>query len=334
MSDLRGGIRLICGFCVLLTPVLVAGDDLQGIRVTGTIRAVRQHLVQVPRIQGQSGRVTLTWIIPNSATVETGDIVAEFDPTQQQENAREALAKYEDLLHTIDQKKAENRVNAQQRAEEMEQAKADLAKARLQLGIAPVLSEIERLKNQVRLEDAQARVASLEISHRQHEIANQASHRLLEIQAARQKTALDRARDNIERLVIRASHGGMVAHEYVFRGNTRGPPQIGDQIYRGNSLLRIFDPREMEVIARVGEPDGEVLEPGARAVVILDAYPDLRFPARLKGASPVAASALASPIKKFQALFTLEQNDPHILPDLSAAVIILPEGTGPTEAPQ
>jgi hypothetical protein len=36
----------------------------------------------------------------------------------------------------------------------------------------------------------------------------------------------------------------------------------------------------------------------------------------------VAASALAAPIKTFSALFRLEQSDPHLLPDLSAAVIV------------
>ena len=65
-----------------------------------------------------------------------------------------------------------------------------------------------------------------------------------------------------------------------------------------------------------------MLKPGIKAIVQLDAYPDLKFTARLESASPVAASAIGSPIKTFKARFRLEQTDPHLLPDLSAAVII------------
>jgi len=102
-----------------------------------------------------------------------------------------------------------------------------------------------------------------------------------------------------------------------------GPPQEGDQMSPGQPLLRVFDPKEMEIHTMVGEPDGAVLTPGVKALVRLDAYPDLVFEARLVAASPVAASAIGLPIKKFAARFRLEKSDPRVLPDLSAAVIIL-----------
>jgi hypothetical protein len=78
----------------------------------------------------------------------------------------------------------------------------------------------------------------------------------------------------------------------------------------------------MEVETLVGEPDGAILAPGARAKVRLDAYPELIFDAHFISASPVAASALGAPIKTFAARFRLDQSDPHLLPDLSAAVIV------------
>jgi hypothetical protein len=86
----------------------------------------------------------------------------------------------------------------------------------------------------------------------------------------------------------------------------------------------------------VGETDGAVLGPGARAEVRLDAYPDLLFHARFESASPAAASPLGSPIKSFTARFRLDRSDPHLLPDLAAAVIIEPgppgQGSGPPAA--
>ena len=87
----------------------------------------------------------------------------------------------------------------------------------------------------------------------------------------------------------------------------------------------------MEVRTEVGEPDGAVLVPGATALVSLDAYPEMVFHARLRSASPVAASAVGSPIRRFSARFTLlETANSYLLPDLSAAVLIVPPDNGDT----
>jgi len=301
------------------------------VRATGTIRAIRQHAVQVPRIQGQNGRMTLTWLVANGKVVLKDEVVAEFDRTEQSDKAREALGKFEDLQHQVEQRQAENRANAAKRGEELEQARAELAKATLQLRISEVLAEIERLKNEVKVEDAAAHVASLEQSHRQREIADQADLRILELKMERQKVALDQSQENAKKLVVLSPFDGMVAHEHIWRSGSMGPPQVGDQLYRGQPLLRIFDPTEMEVHLQVGEPDGAVLTPAARALVSLDAYPELIFKARLASASPVAAAALGSPIRRFEARFLLEATDPHLLPDLSAAVIVYPDGRLPEE---
>jgi hypothetical protein len=51
----------------------------------------------------------------------------------------------------------------------------------------------------------------------------------------------------------------------------------------------------------------------------------------------VASSALGSPIKNFTGVFKLDQSDPHLLPDLSAAVVIavptMPPAAPPLKTP-
>jgi hypothetical protein len=78
----------------------------------------------------------------------------------------------------------------------------------------------------------------------------------------------------------------------------------------------------MLVRCAVAEPDRVELRPGARALVYLDAYPDLALPAHFESASPIATSALGTPIKTFSAVFKLDRVDPRLMPDLSAAVVI------------
>jgi hypothetical protein len=114
----------------------------------------------------------------------------------------------------------------------------------------------------------------------------------------------------------------MVAHQSLWRNNSLGHAQEGDQLYRGQPILSIFDPAEMLVRCAVGEPDGAALVRGSKATVYFDAYPDLALPAHFEFASPVASSALGSPIKTFTAVFKLDKSDSHLMPDLSAAVVV------------
>src|SRR5579863_6528788 len=149
----------------VLKKVKVRFDRLRRVmRSNGSIQAVNSLTVRVPQIEGQSGNLTLTKLIPGGSEVKTGDMLAEFDRTKQVDDAREAQAKYEDLRHQVDQRIAQHRSDAEKRASDLQQAEADLAKAQLELRKGPILSEIDRLKNQAKVEDAQAHVLSLKRS--------------------------------------------------------------------------------------------------------------------------------------------------------------------------
>ena len=294
------------------------------IRISGTVQAVHYSKVLVPAIYGQGGSLTLTRLIPNGSRVKEGDLIAEFDATQQADNARDAQAKFDDLSHQADQKRAQNRADAEKRASDLKQAEADLSKAEMELQKGPLLAEIDRLKNEAKAQLARDHVASLKISNAAHDRSDAAALKVLELQRDRQKVALDRANNNIQLLTVKASLAGVIAHQNVFRNNSIGHPQEGDQLWRGQAVVSIFDPGEMLVRCAVGEPDGAALVPGSKAIVYLDAYPDLSFPAHFESASPVASSALGSPIKTFTAIFRLDKSDPRLMPDLSAAVVVEP----------
>ena len=292
------------------------------IRLTGLVVAVHSSKIQVPQIYGDGSPLTLTHLIANGSKVNQGDLLATFDPTTQMDKARDAAAKADDLGHQADQKRAQNHADAEKRASDLKQAEADLSKAQIELRKGPLLSEIDRLKNEEKASIAAQHVESLKKSMALHDKADDAALRILELQRDRQKVMLERTQSNIDKLTIKAPLSGMVAIQNVFRANNFGRPQEGDQLYRGQALVNIFDPGEMAVNCAVGEPDGRALKTGARATVYLDAYPGLTFPAHLEFASPVAAAALGSPIRSFGARFRIEKTDPHMLPDMSAAVVL------------
>jgi multidrug efflux pump subunit AcrA (membrane-fusion protein) len=298
------------------------------IRSTGTIRAVRVAAIQVPSIRGPGGRLTLTHIIPSGTMVKKDDILAEFDATQQFEDARDARARADDLGHQIEQLRAQYRSDAARRAADLKGAQADLQKAEIELQKAEVLSEIDRLKNKAKVGSARARVESLKKSAHFHDLDEASGIRVVELQRDRQKLVLARTESNRNRLTVRSPITGMAALENVWRNGSMGPFQEGDQAFPGQNMIQVFDPTDMTVVTQVNEPDGAVLSRGgATAKVRLDAYPGAVFDAVLESASPVASTSVGSPIKLFAARFRILQHDPRLLPDLSAAVEIEPKGS-------
>jgi multidrug resistance efflux pump len=266
--------------------------------------------------------MTLTRIVANGASVSAGDVIAEFDALEQIDAARTARAKQEDLDHQVQQKLAQNRADAEKRRSDVQQADAALRKAMLEVGKAEILPEIDKQQNRIRADIAQRHLESLKVSQAERDKVDAAALTILELQRERQRVTLERSQTNMANLQVKAPLAGMVAHSVQDRNGSITHVQEGDQLYRGNALVSIFDPSEMLVRCSVAEPDRVELRPGARATVYIDAYPDLALPAHFESASPIATSALGSPIKTFTALFKLDRIDPRLMPDLSAAVVI------------
>lgn len=292
------------------------------VRCTGRTGALHSFLVKVPRQYGMGGQLTLLQLVENGAHVKANELLAEFDSTDQLKLARDAAAKFDDLSHQVEMKRAEQADAREKRRSDLIQAQADLEKAEIDIKKGPVLSDIDQLKNAVKLEDARTHVASLQRAARFHEQAEAADLRILELQRDRQKRAVERQQANVALLTLRSPFSGMAALENVWRNNSMGHAQAGDRLYPGQRLVRVFDPGSMVVIVAVGEPDGAILKPGCKAAIHLDAFPDVTFTAHFDSASPVATSAVDTSIKTFSALFILDQTDPRLLPDLSVAADI------------
>jgi len=303
-------------------PAAEASRVKRQIRSSCIVQAVQAVKIVVPRVQAQSSYLTLTQLIPSGSHVKEGDLIATFDAAPQMDAARDAQAKFEDLGHQVEQRNAEIRASRERRIADLRQAEANLAKAELELTKGPVLSDVDLQKNKARAAGARTNLASLKKSMAFREKSEAASLQSLELQRDRQRIAMQRAQDNIKALEARAPLAGMVVHELTYRSGSYGHAQIGDQVVRGYPLVSIFDPSEMLVRCSVNEPDILALQAADTASVFLDAYPDLLFPAHFAFASPVASSALSTPIKSFMAVFKIDKPDPHLLPDLSAGIIL------------
>ena len=294
-----------------------------GIRATGIVQALEWQSIRVPQLSGvNSFELILTGIIPNGSKVSKGDTLAEFDRLNLLDQSRDAAMFLEDLKHQLDERKALTRSLSANRGSQVRQAQADLERAQLQLRKGPVLSTLDRQKNEAKAGNAQLRLDSLQRSRALRALAEDASVRILELKLKRQGVVVERLRTNLERLQIKSPLDGMVAHESTWRQGSMGPPQPGDRMYPGMPVVRVFNPGRMVVQATIDEPDFAVVSKAARARIYLDAYPNEVFDATLQTASPVANAGMDSPVRNFLAVFLVQQQSPRLLPDLSASLEI------------
>jgi biotin carboxyl carrier protein len=97
------------------------------------------------------------------------------------------------------------------------------------------LGRIDIEKNELRLEEAQAKQKQLKATFDLKRSAEQAELRILEIQRDRAYRAMKSAEDNAERMVVKSPIPGVVVMRMVWRGNGQVEIQEGEEARPGHA---------------------------------------------------------------------------------------------------
>ncbi len=184
--------------------------------------------------------------------------------------------------------------------------------------VLPLLIETARAKEQnTRLSIEQIRQASV------HKIAN-ASATLAQargrLKAAEE--ALARAREELDKTVLRAPFDGMIVHYETYRDGEMRTPREGDMVIVNQPIMYFPDISSLTVKSRVRESDLHRIRAGQRATVFIDAYPEERFGGSLAGIGALARKGGQGEEKFFQVDISLTATDDRLRPGMSARVII------------
>ncbi len=304
------------------TARVTRGTFSRTLRVSGVVEATQSSSVIVPRLQGPgSGVLVVTRLAAGGSLVRRGDIVVQFDPQAQERVAFERRAEYEDFAAKLAGKEAEHAASRTADESALVHARNAVERARLEMLKNEMLGAILVEKNQQSLAEAEATLEMLRRTFDVKRRAEGAERRALEIQRDRAKRAMGNARQNIAAMTIRASQDGLIVLKSVWKNGQMGEVQEGEEARPGLPLLDIVDPTRMQVRARVNQTDAPLLRVGQEVSVELDAYPGTRFRGRVAAVAPAGVTSVLSPrVRTFGAIFSLEETDPALLPDLTAAV--------------
>jgi multidrug resistance efflux pump len=253
--------------------------------------------------------------------VKRGDSLVEFDRAAQIKNAHDREAEYRDFVEQINKKRADQAAARAKDETEVAQAEHAVRRAELDMLDNDLISPIKAEQNKLVLEEARAKVAQVRQTFELKRRSDAADLRILEIQRDRASNAWKHAETNAEKMRIASPIDGLVVLKTIWKSGSFGEMQEGEEVRPGQPILEVVDTSMMRVRTRVSQADVEYVRVGQQASITLDSYPSRHFTGRLDQLSAIGAtSGLSSRVRTFLAIFTIDGTDPHLLPDLSAAV--------------
>ncbi len=122
----------------------------------------------------------------------------------------------------------------------------------------------------------------------------------------------------LENTVIRAPFDGTVLTKNADVGEVVAP--LAGSAFSKSAVVTIADLRSLQVEADVAESNLEAISPGQPCEIVLDAYPDVRYPGFVAKIVPTADRAKAT----VQVKVAFRSYDSRVLPEMSAKVHFLP----------
>jgi HlyD family secretion protein len=253
------------------------GDVIVEVHATAEVRAARAALLSAP---GITGTLQIVDITPTGVRVRAGDSVVQFDPAEQEYQLRQSrseLAQAEEDLRKLED---DTTVKQSQHEIEIMRAKFALRRAELDLRSNELVGKIQAEKNRLAFDEAKRRLEQLQGDVDTLTADARASRAALEEKRNKSRLDVEGAERNIERMTLTAPFDGIViaqenrdaAGGIMIFGMAMPDYRQGDVVQPGRPVAELFDPRSLDVIARIGEADGSNVSPGQRARVQL--YPD------------------------------------------------------------
>lgn len=291
--------------------------------LTGRVEPIRGVFVTAPSVRG--GNLQIRWIREDGSLVRKGDKIVEFDNAsfvaELEEKRLEARRATLELARATAQAQAE----AEEKAFAVQKARLEMEKTRIDADIPPeIVPRREHEEKQLALERARAAYDKALTDERTHRRTKEGELAIQRLALERTRYEIREAEEAIDALTIEAPVDGVVVVAEI-RWERR-KVQEGDTVWAGFPLLTLPDLRAMEVVAELSDVDDGRVEPGMKALVTLDAYPEISFRGEVKDVTPVAREVESRSLRRaFEVRIALEHTDTEKMrPDMAARVEVIP----------
>src|SRR5262245_22342184 len=292
----------------------------------GELRGTRAVQLAVPPMGGQLQIVKLA---QTGDAVKSGDIVMQFDSSDQEFNLEQARFDLQLAEQDIVKADAQTAVQAADDEVGLLHARYDVRRAELDVQSNELVSAIKAQQNQLALEEAKQRLAQLEADVKTHRETDRASGAGLREKRNKAQLSVQVAQRNIDSLRVRAPFDGFITVRTNFNafGGIGFPGvmpdyRVGDAAFPGQSIADLIDASHVEVAAKLPEQDRANVAPGQPVEVAVDASPDSTLRGTVRTVSGVASRGVFDAgTRQFDIAFDI-LGRPTVRPGVSAAIAI------------
>jgi HlyD family secretion protein len=306
--------------------------DLQlKVSTTGVLRTTQSRTITAPPIAG--GTLQIVTLARSGARVHTGDVVLEFDPSQQEYNLGQNRSDLLQAEQEIVKAKADADVQTAEDQTALLKAKYAVRRAELEVTKNELISTIDAQKNLLALDEAKRALAQLQQDVQSHSASNQAALAISEEKRHKARLSMEQAEQNIKNMHITAPIDGlMVIHGnrdstggFFMDGMTLPDYHVGDQVNPGSSIAEVIDISHLEVSSKVGETDRINLKAGQSVELNIGALPGEKFSGKVETVGGATSHEFWDDNSRhtFDVTVQLDHADPRLHPGFAVRLNIL-----------
>lgn len=307
------------------------GDiDIQ-VRATGELRASHSMMLSAPSMGGDA--LQITHIVHTGQPVKKGDVVFEFDPSEQHYKLEQNRSELQQAEQEITKAQADAAVLAAVDQVTLLKDKYSVRRAELDVQKNELLSKIDADKNDLALVQSRRVLAEQEKDIESHKASGDAATYLAKEKYNKAKLGMDQAQQNLDKMRVTAPMDGLVSIQknvfvmggIMFTGMVLPDYHEGDQVQSGLSIAEVVDPQGLDLTSKISEQDRNNVAVGQQVEVTFDALPGQVFHGAVKsvGGMTVRQFFSANTSGNFDVSIQLDKQDPRLRSGFTAQIVFL-----------
>jgi len=306
------------------------GDVEVEVHARGEVSAANSSMLAAPAIGGDALQITS---LPQTGDrVNKGDVVIEFDPSEQRYKLDQNRSELQQAEQEITKAKADALVLAAQDKVALLKARYDVRRAELDVEKKELDSKIDAQKHELTLQQNKRALAELEKDLESHKATGQASVFLAQEKYNKAKLAMDQAQQNLDHMRVTSPMDGLASIQknmnasggFYFGGMSLPDYRAGDQVQPGSSIVQVLNPASMNLTARIPEDQHTNVKQGEEVTVRFNALPNREFKGTVKAVGGMSMGSLFGGPSMHGSDVTIELagTDTRLRPGLTADVLM------------
>ncbi|HTP35558.1 MAG TPA: efflux RND transporter periplasmic adaptor subunit [Candidatus Acidoferrales bacterium] len=299
------------------------GKVILTVAARGELQGGNSEMLTAPMTGG--GDMAITYLREPGELVNSGDVVVQFDTTEQDYRLKEAEADFAEAQQQVIKAEADSEATAEESRYAMLSAQADVKQAEIEVRRNPIVAEITARQNVLALEAAKNRERQSTQDFTNKQTTSAAGIAIQKAAENKARVMADIAKKNIDNMTLKAKTEGYVniqqntRQNMMYWGMQLPPFQLGDTTNAGMAIAQIPDLKSWEVSAQVGELDRGHLAEGQHVSIRVVALAGKEFPGKVKFIGGTTGMPWD---RHFEARIALDQPAPELRPGMTSNMVI------------